>query len=102
MCEVLQLEHLLGMLSGRGQEAIVPLQPRKTHGGALVVHEIEHLPFGDRIGRELEVARKVEILPLVLAELRDEERNGLAELPGKLRKDRLEGTDLIDEPARDA
>ena len=73
------------MRAGDRDEARVPGERRQAALRALVVHEIEELPFRDRIGRELESVRKVELLGLVLADLRDEERH-----PAELRRERLE------------
>src|SRR3989441_11194305 len=73
------------MRAGDRDEARVPGERRQAALRALVVHEIEELPIRDRIGRELESVRKVELLGLVLADLRDEERH-----PAELRRERLE------------
>src|SRR5205809_7559779 len=91
------------MRAGGRDEARVPGGSRQAALRALVVHEIEELPFRDRIGRELESVRKVELLGLVLADLRDEEGH-----PAELRRERLElglergdlGGDHAAEPAR--
>src|SRR2546429_6630313 len=74
MAEVFELEHLLRVRSRDGDEPVVPHERGQTALRALLVDEIEKLAFGDRVRREIEIVRKVELLGVVLAELCDEER----------------------------
>src|SRR3954468_6756127 len=99
MREVLQLEHLLGMRAGYGQQGVVPHQGSLPTIRALLVDQVEHLPLGARIGRELQLVREVELLGVVLAELRDEGRDRVAELPGQRRELWLDRADSFDETA---
>src|SRR2546430_16595093 len=82
VAEVPELEHLFRVRARDDDEPVVRDEHADPALCALLVHEIEELAFRDRIRREVETIGKIEMLGLVLADSRDEERRS-AELPSE-------------------